>query len=632
MEFFLSWYFLDKNSSSSSYKLKSISETFPNIYNRNTDSIESYKNDLKLFTEVYNRLIQIIQTPFNYSYDESKSDLLKMKRAHTERFLMSGMELLIQEAMKHTHTECLIIQREIEDLNMTSKRAELYANITNGKVDKLKENRQSKFKEMLASKLNDEIKHKFVLKWNQTSGDLTELVNKDNVMYPSNTSNTSISAQLASTVSSSSSITGLNKYDERFKNYLQKLNAILISNIKLMVEKQLNVERTSMNSYEVATYHEATRHFHKYQSLTESNLILSSEFHERLKKLLAHGAKNDHYPIFLYGSSASGKTVTLSRFGSLAAKFVESNNARNMLMVIRYADLTSQCSTFESLLYSVCEQLTIVQKLNPLNEIKNKDLTHLIEYFYKVCSQMSKDKQLLIVIDGLVDVNIDKSLLTKPNIGNNQISWLFHQLLPPGVHLVVSIKRQAQQASNKADQECTQASSSSIGLMKKSSTQQTLNLNAANTVSLFLHIFNEKMSSEPENYLFELPCQLKRTDLNELVNYVKSELAKYDCVLSEDRLNLIVSNIYTNPANASIAFNSNSAASAASGAIGSTSPPNSPNMIETQINFLYLNLLLREITSNTSRFNCKSGYLFSNETFPKDLDSLLKYKLGSFTH
>ncbi len=545
---------------------------------------------------------------------------------------MSGMELLLQEAMKHSHTECLIIQREIDDLDVSSKRAEFYSNITNGKVDKIKENRQSKFKEMIAAKLSDQIKHKFVLKWNHTGDDLTEFVNKENIMYVS-TSSTSINAQqAASTLSANSLITGLNKYDERFKNYLQKLNAILISNIKLMVEKQLNVERTSLNSCEVATYHEAARHFHKYQRLAEeSNLILANELVERFKKLIAHGTKNEHYPIFLYGSSASGKTVTLSRFGLIASKLIESSNTRNILMVIRYADLTSQCSTFESLLYSVCEQLTIAQKLNPLNEIKNKDLTHLIEYFYKMCAQICKEKQLLLLIDGLIDLNIDKSSLAKPNIGNNQISWLFYQLLPPGVHLIVSIKRQIQQTTAKTDQEIAQAPSASIGLMKKSSTQQTLSANVPNSVSLFLHIFNEKMSSEPENYLFELPSQLKRTDLNELFNYVKSELAKNDCVLSEDRLNLIVSNIYTNPANASIAFNSG-AVTAGSAGSASTSPPNSPNMIETQINFLYLNLLLREIMSNTSRFNCKSGYLFSNETFPKDLDSLLKYKLGSLVY
>lgn len=254
-------------------------------------------------------------------------------------------------------------------------------------------------------------------------------------------------------------------------------------------------------------------------------------------------------------------------------------------------------------MYSICEQLSIYQKLNPLTEIKNKDLSLLIEYFHRMCQQISIGKrQLLILIDGLQDVNIEKSLIAKSNLANNQISWLFFQQLPPGVHLVVSIKRQT--TATRVENEI---------LIKKANTQSQPHV----MVPLFLHYFNEKMSSETENYLFELPIQIKKADIGDVVTYIKNELNKCDRMLSEDQLQALAQNIENLKQESASIINSQGAANSIS---------SSNSHIETQVAFLYINFMIKEI-ANMNKINGDIKYLL-NADMPKDIETFMKYKIG----
>ena len=396
------------------------------------------------------------------------------------------------------------------------------------------------------------------------------------------------------------------KFDDDFRHYLQNFNAIVVSKIKSTIEKRIQEEyQFSSKINETNTYLEISRHFHYFLQLSETNLFNFDDYSERAKCLIQLGIKYNHYPLFVYGSPNTGKSVTLAKFGMLAHKIIES---KNCMVVVRFYNLTSQCSSFEGLLYSICEQLCSFQKLNSINELKNKDVSELIDYFYQIIQLISKNnkKQLLILIDGLQDINVEKSLLSKSNASNNQISWLFMQNLPPRVHMIVSIKKHANTIRN--DNE----------IVLKG--QKIPNLNSTqmnNSVPLFLSCFNEKASSEAENYFFELPINIKKSDLNELGNFIKSELIKNQRVLSDQQLQTVlqaVSNL--------IGTSSSSSSSSIEGSFQLSST----NTSETQSYFAYLNFILKDIINKNVCFNS----IFNENHFPNDTEAFVKYKLGKF--
>ena len=518
-----------------------------------------------------------------------------MSAAHDTRFNSSGVELLAESAANCSPSGCLLISRNIDNIDESKPNIDKYLDMHNGKVNGTKQERQNKFRQSLLSRLGDENKHHFNLKWSAQFQDIYQILPKEN--SPNETAN------------GGASFNSFNKFDPEFKHYLESLNAIVVSNVKALVERRIQEDNgISTRLNESTLYQEVTRHLCRYQQLADLSLIDSNDYVEHLKKLINIGAKNDHHPIFLYGASICGKSTTLARFGSIAYSLLDPKTCLN---IVRFADLTSQCSTFEGLLYSICDQLCVLQKANPSHDIKNKDLAQLIEYFHKSCEYLARTKgQLLILVDGLQDINVERSLITKSNIGNNQISWLFFKLLPPGVHLIVAIKKQTN--SVKIENEMIIKKNASMSSMSTNMTEKS-----ASAVPLFLHYFNEKMSSEAENYLFELPLQIKKSDIGFFVTFIKNELERSQRQVSEKQLQMVVQSLSNQKG-----FDSNSNINASSQS--SASCPN----LDTQSCFLYLSFLIKEILL-ANDLNCDLNAIFNEDKFPKDLDSLLKFKIGN---
>ena len=194
-------------------------------------------------------------------------------------------------------------------------------------------------------KLNDENKHHFYIKWKEDYEDLAELNTKSTNNSTSESENEVSSSQVnASNPIKNSLPSSLNKYDTEFRLYLQNFNAVIVSKIKILVEKHLQEQaHLTHKPSETAIYEEATRHLYKFQNLIQENLIDSNDYVERLKRLVSAGIKSEHYPIFLYGGPISGKTSTLARYGIIAYKMIDP-----CMVVVRFSHLTNQSSNFES--------------------------------------------------------------------------------------------------------------------------------------------------------------------------------------------------------------------------------------------------------------------------------------------
>lgn len=266
----------------------------------------------------------------------------------------------------------------------------------------------------------------------------------------------------------------MDKFESEYKTYLEQFISVIVEKLKHLINKSVRAFDAAcdcrFNWHEMALLQEITRHVHRFETCSAFGLasLDSDEYCERFKRLLHAGSRADHWPVFIYGLPCTGKQFLLTRFASIALTLYP-----NSLSLIRYFELTGQCSTFEGLVFSLCEQLSVLDAApktpahTPLGtaaaladtplpppsssqqsayqQLKSKDLAALVEYFYKQCKQLSEKHPqvpLFIFIDGLHDMNAERSMLSKTTVVNNQIAWMFAHKLPPNVHLIVSVKRQ----------------------------------------------------------------------------------------------------------------------------------------------------------------------------------------------
>lgn len=494
-------------------------------------------------------------------------------------------------------------------MDPAKKNAEKYADILGGKIEKHKEEKQAKYKEAVLMRLGVENKHEFTVKWKEEIEDIVEIVAKH--------SNSGSETDEQNSSYHECNQFGFKKYDLDFRNYINNFNAVVVSKVKALIEKRFQEEfKLTAKLSELNVLHEIIRHYSRFEELLSKELIDFPEYTDRFKKLITLGSKSEHYPIFLYGSSNTGKTSLATKFCSIATNMMESKNYH---LIVRYTDLSSQCSTFEGLLHSMCQHLNLLQNVNCSNELQNKDLTQLIDYFFKSCTNFSKshEKHLILLIDGLLDLNVERIYLNKPSDANNQISWIFSQLLPAKVHMIVSIKRQASHLvrsetvdisfKNQVYQNNSLDLTNTNVALASTSTLSTIVGQSNTAVPLFLYSFNENMTNETENYLFEMPIPLRKLEINELVFYFKNELIKNGRIIS-DELSLAVIQNFQNSKN--IETNSDMA-----------------QCENAQPNYLYLNCMMNEII-NLNQTNISFGLCCEN--FPKDFDAYLKRKIGNF--
>lgn len=197
-----------------------------------------------------------------------------------------------------------------------------------------------------------------------------------------------------------------NENPAKVHNYYHKFSSAVSSKLKHMIEKHLL--SISFKAAEQDLYNEVTRHLFMFQKLAQEMYFPSIEFTERVNGLIDAGKQEEHYPIFIYGPGMSGRTKTAINFAQTAFMNIEDEFTK-CHTIVKFSDLTSQCLTFENMFYSLCQQLCVINHLNPNEELKNKDIMKLIESFYSLCSTFSANNtknNLLILIGRLFSLII----------------------------------------------------------------------------------------------------------------------------------------------------------------------------------------------------------------------------------
>ncbi len=512
------------------------------------------------------------------------------------KFYLSGNEQLTRSALSKNPDGCFVVHRQFEskiitykskhdcvrklkklkiiltDIEIDNPKASNYIDTdSNNKHLTANADKQSKFNEFLRSQLKDHTQHQFSLPWDEKNIELFEnwFTYSEEEFKEKCTSPT--------------------KTDAKILKYYQKFNSIVIYKLKNLIEKHIYEEKIE-NDNEASLYHEIERHLHRYQSLTEHAFFFSSDIYRRVSLLIEAGKHQDHFPLFIYGSAVSGKTLTLVNCAQAA---IENIQPKNCEMIIKFSDLTSQVSSFENLMLALCEQLCVLNDRSIVPMQKNKSVPSLVSCFFKMCQEFSftkPHKNLLILVDGLKDFNVDCTMIKKTNVTNNQVFWLFKEKLPPRVHLIVTIKRLYNKSKLHTSFNSLVSNNSSI-----SSTDE-------NTVSLFLNCFNDRSDSTTDAIsMFELPYN-KLELKTEICEFIKAELGKKNKFLSQNQVGLIFQN----------ALNS-------SKHMATTSKADEGS----EHFFLFINLMINQITDCSLFSNCS----VDKENLPLECESIIKLKL-----
>jgi hypothetical protein len=238
-----------------------------------------------------------------------------------------------------------------------------------------------------------------------------------------------------------------NNYRSEYRHYLESFNAIVVNKVKQLVMNAIEKNEKEIikanKPAELSIYEEVTRHLYRFELLLNQQFTIGIENKlENVDNLISNGNLNEHSPVFLYGSSLTGKTATLVEmakifYNKLTTVGSSSDAAHDKcVLIVRFVDYTLKSSMIDGLLLTICEQLAVLTRSDAFFYLKNKNFDFLIEYFYEKCKELTKldsSPSLLILIDGLQD--------DIHYINNSQTFWLLNGSLPPKVHLIATIKK-----------------------------------------------------------------------------------------------------------------------------------------------------------------------------------------------
>lgn len=153
------------------------------------------------------------------------------------------------------------------------------------------------------------------------------------------------------TANSATSPKFLDKFEADYKSYLEQFISAIVEKIKRLINKTVRAFDAAcdcrFNWHEIALLQEISRHVYRFTNGSGAcglQVLDSDEYIDRFKRLVYAGARVDHWPVFIYGQPTSGENFLLARFVHTAIALYPDS-----LALIRYFELTGQCSTFEGI-------------------------------------------------------------------------------------------------------------------------------------------------------------------------------------------------------------------------------------------------------------------------------------------
>jgi hypothetical protein len=285
-------------------------------------------------------------------------------------------------------------------LNEKSKGNEAYIDLhgNNNRLDKIRQEKLKRFRESITNKLsandNEDVK-------GEDNRTLFNLPWKDNGEFQMD--------------------------DTDYQRYLRTLNASIFLRVKSLCERQIDLSiLNQLKGPEQILYNETlvhSKHYSKLSSYTCLGLENLTETNNSFKQWLTLANTQEHYPLMIVGSRASGKTLLCTKL----VQYLLNTLGKTTQCIIRYFNLTSKSRNIVELFSSICTQMGALQNL------PNEQQHNRIEYYQTVLTNLSNNqKPIIIMIDG-IDEAAPQSQYTS-SIGYYQALL---QLLPPKVYIYI---------------------------------------------------------------------------------------------------------------------------------------------------------------------------------------------------
>ncbi|CAF4666138.1 unnamed protein product [Rotaria sp. Silwood1] len=399
------WYLLDDKLLPPAYKLKDPDEDFSNILSRTISTYDISARETQEWNDVYTSLADLFISVLNERPNlKSKHDTSSLYDIQ----LLSGVEILFNYAAKLSPSGCMCILRQFDGLNEKSKGNEAYIDLLNGtnRLDKIRQEKLKRFRESITQKLS-------------INDDDNNLKIEDNrlVLNVSWKENGEFQSD-----------------DTDYQRYLRTLNAAIFLRIKSLCERNIDLSIANHLKYdEKILYNETLVHLTHYSKLSSHPCLGFENFVENnnsFKQWLSLANINEHHPLIIIGSRASGKTL----FCTKLVHYLLNTLGKNAQCIIRYFNLTSRSRNITEIFTSICTQM---QTLQNAPTFINDQQCNYIEYYQTVLKTLSNNqKSIVIMIDGIEEV-------TPPNQFASSIVYYqtLLQLLPPKVYVILSVSR-----------------------------------------------------------------------------------------------------------------------------------------------------------------------------------------------
>jgi hypothetical protein len=284
-------------------------------------------------------------------------------------------------------------------LNEKSKGNEAYIDLLAGgnRLDKTRQEKLKRFRESITQKLSVNDDHDFKIEDNRA---LFNISWKDNAEF-----------QLD---------------DIDYQRYLRTLNASIFLRVKSSCERHIDLSISNhLKQPEQILYNETLVHLTHYSKLSSHTCLGFENFLESnnsFKQWLSLAHTNDHHPLMIVGSRASGKTLLCTKL----TQYLLNNIGKNTQCIIRYFNLTSRSRNLVELFSSICTQMSTLQNAPALVNDQEFDR---VEYYQSVLTNLSKNqKSIIIMIDGIEETTPSSQYASSITYYQTLL-----QLLPPKV-------------------------------------------------------------------------------------------------------------------------------------------------------------------------------------------------------
>ena len=188
-----------------------------------------------------------------------------------------------------------------------------------------------------------------------------------------------------------------------YQRYLRNLNAIIFLKVKSSTERQLNQSiLNSLKAQELSLYQEVLAHLNHYATLASRTCLGFDSFIENnasIRQWLSTAQTNEHYPLMIVGSRASGKTLLCTKL----VQYLATSLGKTGQCIVRYFNFTGKSRHIIELFSSICTQMNALQDI-PLKH--NEQAFNSIEFYQSVLIRLSESqKPIIIMIDGLEDTS-----------------------------------------------------------------------------------------------------------------------------------------------------------------------------------------------------------------------------------